>query len=169
MKTFFFFIPLLTASILFASEKISPLPLELAYTMKTLGYEDRPAMSSDGKWVVYDVYTPPVKSPGSELEIEPRFLPGGTPSTYVGSRLFIASTETAQSKSICPEKGNCWRPSWSPDNSKVVFYSDNDGSPKLWIYDIKTGNPKKVSDAKIKAKLWLGDEAYWSTDGKKVY
>jgi dipeptidyl aminopeptidase/acylaminoacyl peptidase len=169
MKILVSFLALLTSSFVFALDTGSALPLELAYTMKTLGYEDRPSISPDGKWVVYNVYTPPVKSPGSELEIEPRFLPGGTPSTYVGSRLFLASTETAQPKSICPEKGNCWRPSWSADSSRVAFYSDNDGSPKLWLYDTKTGNARKVTDAKVKAKLWLGDEAYWSADGKKVY
>jgi WD40-like Beta Propeller Repeat len=169
MKLFSLFISLLIASTVFASETKNILPIQLAYTMKTLGREDRPAISADGKWVVYNVYTPPVKSPGREMDIEPRFLPGGTPSTYVGCRLFITSTDTNQTKSICPEKGNCWRPSWSPDSGKVVFYSDMDGAPKLWVYEIKTGNAKKISDAKIKAKLWLGDEAYWSQDSQKVY
>ena len=159
----------LLACVAVAEEAKNVLPLDLAYTMKTLGKEDNPAVSPDGQWIVYGVYTPPVKSPGSEMKIEPRFLPGGTPSINVGSRLFLTNTEKAASISVCPEKGNCWRPSWSHDSSKVVFYSDAGGSPQLWLYDMKDRKPRKVSDAKIKAKLWTGDEPYFSPEDAKVY
>jgi dipeptidyl aminopeptidase/acylaminoacyl peptidase len=145
------------------------LPLDLAYTMKTLQYEDQPALSGDGKWVVYGVHIPPKKSAGSEMEMEPRFLPAGTPETYVGSRLFLASIQSGNPIEICPVSGNCWRPSWSRNSSAVAFYSDADGAPQLWIFDLAKQKSRRISDAKIKAKLWMGDEAYWSPDGTKIY
>ncbi|PWT91140.1 MAG: hypothetical protein C5B54_05875, partial [Acidobacteria bacterium] len=123
----------------------------------------------DGKWIVYDVHTPPERSAGSELEQEPRFLPNGTPGTFVGSHLLLSDTQGNGVSEICPAKGNCWRASWSPDSSRVAFYSDADGIPQIWMYDLKLKASKKISAAKIKAKLWLGDEAYWCSDGKKVF
>ena len=70
MKIFTTLLAVLSASIVFASESKNTLPLDLAYTMKTLGYEDRPVISADGRWVVYNVYSPPAKSAGSELDEE---------------------------------------------------------------------------------------------------
>lgn len=160
---------LLFGGFLFAETTGRALPLDLAYTMKGFGREDNPELSNDGKWLVYGVYTPPEKSATSELESEPRFLPNGTPGIVVGSKLFLTELASGKTTGVCPEKGNCWRPSWSPDSSKFVFYSDADGIPQVWIYELTRAKSRKVSEAPVKTKLWTGDEAYWSPDGTRIY
>lgn len=160
---------ILFGGLLVAETTGKALPLDLAYTMKGFGREDSPELSNDGKWLVYGVFSPPEKSPTSELESEPRFLPNGTPGIVVGSKLFLTELASGKTIGVCPEKGNCWRPSWSPDSSKFVFYSDADGIPQVWIYELTKGSSRKLSDAHVKTKLWRGDEAYWSPDGTKIY
>ena len=49
-----------------------PLDLELAYTQNQLRRMEQPDLSRVGRWLAYEVFTPPEKAPGSDLEAEPR-------------------------------------------------------------------------------------------------
>jgi dipeptidyl aminopeptidase/acylaminoacyl peptidase len=147
-----------------------PLPLDLAFSKKTLRrWTDRPDVSGNGSLLAFEVYSAPVRSPDSEMAEGIRFLPGGTPSGFVGVRVFVVPTAGGESRSICPEKGNCWRPSVSDDGRSVAFFSDAGGSPQLWVYDVAKGQSRRVSEEVIKAKHWPGDEAAWSRDGSEVF
>ncbi len=145
------------------------LPLELAFSAKTIRRWEKPAVSANGQVLAFDVYTPPTRSATSELAEGIRFTPGGTPEACVGLRVHYVPTAGGVEKDICPEKGNCWRPSPSPDGKWIAFYSDADGPPQLWVYDVAAGKPRRVAEPAIKAKHWPGDEAVWSPDGKEVF
>ena len=147
----------------------STLPLDLAFARKSLPHDGGAALSPDGRFLVYGVHTPPVKSPGSEMQMEPRYLPNGTPTSALGVKLYITEVSTGKTKLLFPGTGNSWRPSWSPDNKRVAFYCDAGGFPQLWIYDVIKEKAKRISNVKIKAKLWPGDEAYWHPSGKEIY
>jgi len=70
-----------------------PLPLDLAFSRKTLRrWQDRPAVSADGSVVAFEVFSPPARSPESEMAEGIRFLPGGTPGGNVGLRVWVVST-----------------------------------------------------------------------------
>jgi len=144
-------------------------PFDLAFTHKSFTWAEKHRISPDGKYLVYGVFTPPKKSPGSSLEAEPRIMPNGTPTNVVGSKLYIMEISTGETKPLLFGDKNSWRPSFSHDSRYVAFYSDAGGIPQLWVYDIKEGHSKKLSEVKIKAKLWPGDEAYWSKDDKEVF
>ena len=145
------------------------LPLDLAFSAKTVRLWDRPAVSRDGSVLTYDVYSPPVRSPDSQLAEGVRFLPGGTPPEMVGLRAFVVSTRGGQPRGMCPEKANCWRTSPSPDGRWVAFFSDAGGTPQLWVYDIAKGQSRRVAEAPVKVKHWPGDEAQWSADGRELF
>lgn len=141
-------------------------PLDLAFTGKSLPYGDRPILSPDGAYVVYGIYTPKMKSPG--MEEEPRFLPNGTPSNFNGARLFIRDVASGRSRPLLRGEANSWRPVLSPDAKRVAFYSDTDGFPRLWVYEVASGKAFRASAAKIKPKLWPGDEPLWTPDGTEI-
>ncbi|HTO75832.1 MAG TPA: prolyl oligopeptidase family serine peptidase [Thermoanaerobaculia bacterium] len=146
------------------------LPLDLAFSKKTLRtWSDRPSMSRDGSVLAFEVFAPPARSPESEMAEGVRFTPGGTPGAQVGVRVYVISTKGGDARPICPEKGNCWRPSVSPDGKRVAFISDAGGPPQLWVADVAGGAPRRVSEQIIKAKHWPGDEAAWSPDGREVF
>jgi dipeptidyl aminopeptidase/acylaminoacyl peptidase len=148
----------------------APLPLDLAFSKKTLRtWSDRPSMSKDGSVLAFEVFSPPARSPESEMAEGVRFTPGGTPGAQVGTRVWVISTKGGDARPVCPDKGNCWRPSLSPDGKRVAFISDAGGSPQLWVADVAGGAPRRVSELIIKAKHWPGDEAAWSPDGREVF
>jgi dipeptidyl aminopeptidase/acylaminoacyl peptidase len=141
-----------------------PMPIELAFARKQLARENRFALTSDGKRVAYVVHTPPRTSPP-----EARYLPSGVPSYVTGDAVFVADLATGATRAVAAEGGNCWRPWWSRDDSRLAMYCDAGGAPQLWVYDAASGASRRVSDAKIKAKLWVGDEPFWSADGREVF
>jgi len=162
------------ASLTMAAFAIEPepstaLPLDLAYSSRDVPRNTRPVLSPDGRYLAYEIHTPPVKTPDVEGKIEQRFLPSGVPSDYIGRRLWVSDTRTGESKPACGEGVTCWRGSWSPSATQLAFYSDEGGEVGLWLYDVASGKAHRAGNVRIKAKLWPGDEAAWSPDGKTVF
>lgn len=147
-----------------APDQSSALPLDLAFDTRQFLWGGGPALSPDGGKVAYSVrQTPP------DMNLDARYQTNGTPSSVVGSRVFLSPIEGGASSDICPAEGNCWRPSWSPDATQIAFYSDAGGYPQLWVYDVQAEDTRRVSSSRIKAKLWAGDHARWSPDGRTLY
>lgn len=81
----------LCATTLVAAEtpKSAELPLDLAYSRRDATRRQRPVLSPDGRFLAYEIHTPPVKTPQSGDEVEGRFLPSGLPSDLIGMQLWI--------------------------------------------------------------------------------
>lgn len=144
-------------------EPAGALPYDLAFDAHEFSYNSALSVGRDGRRVAYAV----VQSTGS-INRSARFQPNGTPSSVVGSRVQITDRQGGQTVVVCPG-GNCWAPSISPDGNTLVFYSDRDGPPQPWVFDIASGRIRKLNAVRIKAKLWPGDEAQWSPDSRTVY
>ncbi len=141
------------------------LPFDLAFDMREFLWSSTLSVSRDGRRVAYVV-----RRPRADVNTSTRYQPNGTPSSVVGAKVYVTDRATAGGKTteVCPG-GNCWGPSLSPNGEIVAFYSDKDGPPQLWAFDVATGRTRKVSPIRIKAKLWTGDEAQWSPDSRTVY
>jgi dipeptidyl aminopeptidase/acylaminoacyl peptidase len=152
-----------------ADKSGSSLPLDLAFSRKTVRRSDVPAVSRDGKMLAYEVHMPPVRSADGAMTGGGSYLPNGMTPSAVGLRLYVVSTRGGEAKPACPERGSCWRPSFSPDRGKLAFYSDADGAPRLWLYDLGKNESRRLSDRKIKVKHWQGDGPQWSPDGREIF
>ena len=151
------------------SDPPEALPLDLAFSRKTLRRYEKPVVSRDGKVLAYEIHTPPLLSPERSMGEGTRFLPTGSPPIVSGLSVWVVPTSGGTARAACPEKSNCWRPSPSPDGKLVAFYADQGGMPQLWVFDVASGQSRRVSDKAIKAKHWAGDDADWSPDGREVY
>ncbi|MCB9897528.1 MAG: sigma-70 family RNA polymerase sigma factor [Planctomycetes bacterium] len=134
-----------------------PLPLELAFGRAQLRDVDRPAVSADGRWLAYEVFTPP-SEPSAR---EPR--PGE------GVRLFVVPTQGGEATPVGPADADCWRPSWSPDGRQLAFFCFADGAPRLWVHDLAAQTSRQVGAWPIKARLWPMDAPAWRPDGREVF
>ena len=141
------------------------LPYDLAFGMASFVWDTEFSVSADGRFVAYDVRLPPADT---ELNLDERYQPNGTPSSAVGTSIHYTELSTRHTVDICPG-GACWRPAWSPDGRSIAFFSDAGGVPQLWVHDIATGESRKLSDEAVKPKLWHGDEPRWSPDGSTLY
>jgi len=122
-----------------------PLPIALAFSHRQLRRSDRPTTSPDRRWLAYEVFTPPLRSPQSAQKAG-RFLPNGTPTDAVGANIEIVPTLGGPSSVVCGKVANCWRPSWAPDSRALAFYSDQGGIPQLWIYDVEQGKARRTRE-----------------------
>ena len=138
-----------------------PLPFDLTYRMHHLTVKDVATPSPDGRYVAYTAVTPP--------EYSERYLPNGTPGDYVGAHVYVVEVASGSTWDACPPSGNCWRPSWSPDSRRLAFYSDAGGPPQVWLHEIRSRKSRRVSATVVKAKIFWGDQAQWSPDGRRVF
>jgi dipeptidyl aminopeptidase/acylaminoacyl peptidase len=121
-------------------------------------------VSPDGRWLAYEIRTQPEKTENSG-ELEVNTLPNGFPAVYFGVNLALGGIEGGEPRAICA-KGPCWRGSFSPDSRQLAYYSNEDRSPTVWIYDVLSGAKRRLAD--IRPRL-SSDRALWSPDGKTLY
>jgi dipeptidyl aminopeptidase/acylaminoacyl peptidase len=140
------------------------LPFDLAFDTREFLWSSTLSVARDGRRVAYVVRRPP-----GNVNLSSRFQPNGTPSSVVGGKVYVTDRRSQlRTTEICPG-GSCWAPSLSPSGELLAFYSDKDGPPQLWLFDLASGRSRKLSPTRIKAKLWTGDEAQWSPDSRTVY
>jgi len=141
------------------------LPFDLAFDMREFLWSSTLSISRDGRRLAYVV-----RQPRADVNTSARYQPNGTPSSVVGGKVYVTDRGApgGRTSEVCPG-GNCWGPTLSPNGEVVAFYSDKDGPPQLWAFDVATGRTRKVSAIRIKAKLWTGDEAQWSPDSRTIY
>jgi dipeptidyl aminopeptidase/acylaminoacyl peptidase len=162
-RAYAFALPVLLAAGSRAADPPGALPYDLAFARRSFLWEMSLAVSPDGGRVAYEVAAPPDSNLGAD-----RYQQSGTPSSVVGSRVYVTDQPSGRTSDFCPG-GSCWRPVWSPDGKSMAFYSDSGGAPHLWIRDMASGEARCVADAVIKPKLWTGDEVHWSADGGTIY
>lgn len=121
-------------------------------------------VSPDGRWLAYEVRTPPEKTEISG-DAEVNALPNGFPPVYFGLNLSLGNIDGGEPRAICA-KGPCWRGSFSPDSRQLAYYSNEDGTPSVWVYDIASGAKRRLADIR---PMLTSDRALWSADGKTLY
>ncbi len=145
------------------AEPAGALPYDLAFDARAFPWSMALSVSPDGRHVAYAVL-----GATRDVNRSERFMPNGTPSSQVGATVQLTDRQTGRSTTVCPG-GNCWAPSLSPNGNLLAFYSDRDGPPQLWLYDVQRGSTRKLSQVRVKAKLWSGDEPEWSPDGARIF
>src|SRR5690349_13523424 len=136
-----------------AAERPDPpgaLFFDLAFDTHEFLWSSTLLVSRDGRRIAYVVR----KAPGN-VNLSTRFQPNGTPSSVVGGKVYVTDRQApgGRTTEVCPG-GSCWGPSLSPNGELLAFYSDKDGPPQLWVFDIATERTRKAAPTRIKAKLW---------------
>jgi len=112
--------------------------------MMKLGRVSEPALSPDGKTVLFTVRTVDFEANRSTPQIYSVPLAGGEP------------------KAITRE-GRNERPKWAPDSKRVAYISTRGGTSQVWTMDADGGNAKQVTDISTEAAGVI-----FSPDGKNL-
>src|SRR5947208_14905025 len=96
------------------------------HVLKSFGWNGANAtLSPDGRFIAYD----------------------GPASESVGARdIFVLSADGSKDTVVVQGPANDYLPKWSPDGSRIVFFSDRTGSASLWSVPIEEGRPKGASE-----------------------
>ncbi len=119
-------------------------PLEIDDLFRIARITD-PALSPDGKWIVYTVSTPDVQS------------------NSIPSALYIVSTGGGTVRRLSAGTGNDRKATWSPDSKRIAYVSTRSGSSQIWIMDVAAGTTVQFSTISTDADLPV-----WSPDGSLI-
>jgi dipeptidyl aminopeptidase/acylaminoacyl peptidase len=124
-------------------------------------------LSSDGKWVAYTLQDDRRRERPKEGYVRAEYTHTGVSQTVVGCDIWIANTQTGESKNLTGGKGSNWSPVWSPDGKSLAFYSDRSGAANLWVWEQASGKLRQIS-AEIVRPTYAAEVARWSSDGRRV-
>jgi dipeptidyl aminopeptidase/acylaminoacyl peptidase len=141
-----------------------PLPIETA--ADALGHNGRSpiALSPDGQWVSHTIETADTIPRATH-----QYSKTGFPFAEGDSRMqaTITNLKTSESIPLGSPKSSSWAAVWSPDGSRVAFYSDEGGEPGLWIWSMATRKAERFPG--VLARPFFGYEIVrWSSDGERL-
>ena len=117
-----------------------PFPLDLAFSRRDFSYFEKAAVSPDGSRVAYAVVTP------MKCREDVWTLESGLPVIFRGARLHVVEVATRKAIALGAEGATSFAPAWSPDGTRLAYYSDEGGSLRAWIFDTGKGTSAPAAD-----------------------
>src|SRR4051794_3307253 len=142
-----------------------PFPLDLAFSYRRdFFHYEKAAVSPDGSRIAYAVVTP-MKQRQDVWTLE-----SGLPVVFRGVRLHVAEVATSRAIALGAEGATSFAPAWSPDGTRLAYYSDEGGSLRAWIFDAGRGTSAPAADMRVKVHLYTTTvmPPTWSPDGRKL-
>jgi dipeptidyl aminopeptidase/acylaminoacyl peptidase len=124
-------------------------------------------LSPDGRWVAYTLQNDLLREQQQESYTGVYFTHTGVYRLETGCNIWIANTQTGESKNLTDGKGSNWSPVWSPDGNYLAFYSDRSGVARLWVWEKSSGKLLQVSD-EIVHPFYPFEAARWSADSRRI-
>ena len=141
-----------------------PFPLDLAFSRRDFSYFEKAAVSPDGSRFAYAVVTP------TKRREDVWTLESGLPAIFRGARLHVAEVATRKAIALGAEGATSFAPAWSPDGTRLAYYSDDGGSLRAWTFDTGKGTSAPAADLGVKVHYHMTTvmPPTWSPDGRKL-
>lgn len=148
-----------------AQQKQMPLPVEGVLAALRFSYFTPVDLSPDGRWVAYTLQEDWRREHAKDGYASV-FSRTGVSQTVLGCDIWVADTQTGESKNLTEGKGSSWSPVWSPDGNRLAFYSDRSGAASLWVWEKASGKLRQICQEIVRPLY--AQVARWSSDGRRV-
>jgi dipeptidyl aminopeptidase/acylaminoacyl peptidase len=141
-----------------------PLPVAAAADTREHNGRSPIALSPDGQWVAHTVETTDTIPRATH-----QYAATGFPFAEGDSRMeaTITNLKTGESIRLGAPKSSSWAGVWSPDGSRIAFYSDEGGEPGVWVWSFAAKKAERFPG--VMARPFFGYELIrWSSDGKRL-
>ncbi len=143
-----------------------PLPIDMALGMHAHNGRSPVNFSPDGQWIAHTVATDDTVP---RDKVGTSYSATGFPFAEGDSRMAATLTHTATGETIRlgGPTSSSWAAVWSPDGSRVAFYSDEGGQAGVWVWEMATRKATRIPG--VIARPSFGFEVIrWSKDGGKL-
>ena len=142
VRLFTFFAIILLSAIVSIAAELRPMAIDDLY--RILRVSD-PAVSPDGKWVVFTVTTSNVEANKNTTD------------------LWLASTNGNSVHQLTANPAQDGSAAWSPDGKWIAFESTRSGSSQIWLMNSEGKEARQLTNISTEAS-----SAVWSPDGKMI-
>lgn len=132
-----------------------------------LSYQHTAANDNSKRLTVMDVFNiefaadPQISPDGKRIIYTRQFSDVMTDKRY--SNLWIINFDGSEHRPLTTGHYNDSSPRWSPDQTRIIFTSDRDGSPQIYMRWMDTGQMAKLTNLQ-NAPVGIS----WSPDGKQI-
>ena len=146
-------------------EEMNPLKLEDLLTFNTIIDRVPIDITSDGHWIAYTTQNREQYEGGGG---DSMYSKTGVVTLEVGyATIWVTNTQTGEHRNLTPNWGSSWAPRWSPDGTRLAFFSDQVGKPHLFIWDRESDAMQVFSSATVRT-LFGFEVPKWTPDGRFV-
>ncbi len=145
-------------------EEMNPLTLEDLLKFNTFVGRVPIDITFDGNWIAYNTQN------------REQYEGGGGNSAYSKTgvmiemaygTVWVMNTRTGEHRNLTPDWGSSWAPRWSPDGTRLAFYSDRMGKPHLYVWNRESDDTQAFTSATV--RTFFGFEVpKWTPDGRFV-
>ena len=141
-----------------------PLPVEVAASLHAHNGRSSFDLSPDGQWIAHTVELDETIKRDSL-----RYAATGFPFAEGDSRMqaLLTNTKSGEVIRLGGAESASWAAVWSPDGSRVAFYSDEGGEAGVWVWDKATGKAQRFPG--VIARPFFGFEVVrWTSDSQRL-
>ena len=121
-------------------------------------------ITSDGNWVVYNTQNREQYEGGGG---NTAYSKTGVMIDMAYGTIWVTNTRTGEHRNLTPDWGSSWAPRWSPDGTRLAFYSDRTGQPHLYVWNQESDDMQVFSSETV--QTFFGYEVpKWTPDGRFV-
>jgi dipeptidyl aminopeptidase/acylaminoacyl peptidase len=141
------------------AQRVDSLPIDAALAQPSFPIYMPISISPDGRAVAYTVCIPDASATAD-------YANSGASGQTRGCSVWVTEAGTLTRLGGGPGTA-AWAPQWSPDGSKVAFFSDQNGIARLWVWTVATKSATTVSDAIVRPFATL-EVPRWTPDSRGI-